>query len=549
MKLNYFSLFSFLTIPLLFYGQTPGVESDITSINSSITYQGFGETMAHAGTGEYKIYYDNIDGVFDKPIIVADGFDPNDSRTIDLMYSLLDYGEPVQNLADALRDEGFDIVVLNFPTYISSSDNTTEINGGADFIQRNAFILTELIETVNELKEGDEQNVVIGPSMGGLVSQYALRYMEQNSLDHDTRLFISFDTPHLGANVPIGVQYMFNYMYNGDPEIAEAENLVNGFLNSAAAKQMLIDHYLGHLQSGSDVDQDPTITLPVGAPNFRDTFQAELNTMGMPQDSRNVAIVNGSGTGEMTGTPGMELINHTFDTGVVGTTQTRAAVTINFAPLASQTITVTDLAGQINILGNWINVYTFEASAASPATSDGLDSAPGGQFDMSSFGDESVDLISEFVDNLNSQYFCFIPTLSALSISDNNWYTAPVTTNSPFDNTYIPDSNEPHVTLTTGNVAFAISEILEDALSLPSYEMDIVKLTQNPIKNQMTILSSSNFDNTEIAIFDLTGKQVYQANTSLTSYNYFNIELDSGLYLLQVRNNSKTLLNTKLVVN
>ncbi|OMP31743.1 T9SS type A sorting domain-containing protein [Mangrovimonas sp. DI 80] len=549
MKLNYFSLFSFLTIPLLFYGQTPGGESDITSINSSITYQGFGETMAHAGTGEYKIYYDNIDGVFDKPIIVADGFDPNDSRTIDLMYDLLDYGEPVQNLADALRDEGFDIVVLNFPTYISSSDNTTEINGGADFIQRNAFILTELIETVNELKEGDEENVVIGPSMGGLVSQYALRYMEQNSMDHDTRLFISFDTPHLGANVPIGVQYMFNYMYNGDPEIVEAENLVNGFLNSAAAKQMLIDHYLGHLQSGSDVDQDPTITLPVGAPNFRDAFQAELNTMGMPQVSRNVAIVNGSGTGEMTGTPGMELINHTFDTGLVSGFSTQAIVAISFAPLASQTTTVTDLIGQVNIFNNWSTVYSFDATAASPVTSDGLDSAPGGQFDMSSFGDESINLISEFVDNLNSKYFCFIPTLSSLSITNSNWYTTPVARDSPFDNTYIPDSNEPHVTLTAGNVAFAISEILEDALSLPSYEMDIVKLTQNPIKNQMTILSSSNFDNTDIAIFDLTGKQVYQASTSLTGYTSFNLKLDSGLYLLQVRNDSKILLNTKLVVN
>ncbi|WMI68400.1 T9SS type A sorting domain-containing protein [Mangrovimonas sp. YM274] len=549
MKLNYFSLFSFLTIPFLFYGQTPGGESDITSINSSITYQGFDETSAHAGTGEYKIYYDNIDGVFDKPIIITDGFDPNDSRTIDLMYSLLDYGEPVQNLADALRDEGFDIVVLNFPTYTSSTDNSTEINGGADFIQRNAFTLTELIETLNALKEGNEQNVVIGPSMGGLVAQYALRYMEQNSMEHDTRLFISFDTPHLGANVPMGIQYMFNYMYNGDPAIAEAENLVNGFLNSAAAKQMLIDHYLGHLQSGSDVDQDPTITLPVGAPNFRDVFQTEINTMGMPQDSRNVAIVNGSGTGEMTGTPGMELINHAFDTGVVGTSQTQATIAINFAPLASQTITVADLVGQINIFNNWIDVYNFEATAESPATSDGLDSAPGGQFDLYSFGDESVDLISEFVDNLNSQYFCFIPTLSALSISDSNWYIAPTTSSSPFDNTYIPAGNEPHVTLTSGNVAFALAEILENSLSLSSLEMDVVKLSQNPIKDQMSILSSSEIATAEIAIYDLTGKQVYQTKTSLTEHNTFNLKLDSGLYLLQVKDNSKILLNTKLVVN
>src|SRR5690606_9296476 len=165
----------------------PGDEGPITPINATIPYQGFGETTGHIGTGEYKIYYDNVDGVLDKPIFFVDGFDPGDGRTIEGMYDLLNFGNPVQNLADVVRDEGFDIVVLNFPTYVSSSDGTTVIDGGADFIQRNAFILAELITTINGLKVGSEENVVIGPSMGGLISRYALRYMEQNALDHDTR--------------------------------------------------------------------------------------------------------------------------------------------------------------------------------------------------------------------------------------------------------------------------------------------------------------------------------------------------------------------------
>src|SRR5690606_39829752 len=144
---------------------------------------------------------------------------------------------------------------------------------------------------------GIEENVVIGPSMGGLISRYALRYMEQNSMDHDTRLFISFDSPHLGANVPIGIQYLFNYMVYGPAGITEAEPLVNGLLNSAAAKQMLIDHYQGHLASGSDYNQNPSLTLPIGAPNFRNVFQSELDAMGFPVDVRNISITNGSGLG------------------------------------------------------------------------------------------------------------------------------------------------------------------------------------------------------------------------------------------------------------
>ena len=299
MKKNY--LITLLLFPLFLIAQ-PGSESNITQIVASIPYQGFGEAMAHLGTGEYKIFYDNIDGELDKPIFFIDGFDPGDSRTISIMYSALNYGNPVQNLADILRDEGYDLIVLNFPTYISVSDGTTVIDGGADFIQRNAFILIELINTINAIKVGSEQNVVIGPSMGGLISRYALRYMEQNSMDHETRLYLSFDSPHLGANVPIGIQYLFNYMVNGDPMITEAEPLVSGLLNSAAAKQMLIDHYLAHLQGGSDFLQDTNITLPFGAPNFRDAFQSELDAMGFPQNTRNVSIINGSGIGSTTGT-------------------------------------------------------------------------------------------------------------------------------------------------------------------------------------------------------------------------------------------------------
>ncbi|MCB0432822.1 MAG: hypothetical protein KDD18_07380, partial [Mangrovimonas sp.] len=109
MKKNYFLLF--LVVPFLNYSQ-PGSESAIMSINATIPYQGYGESTAHVGTGEYKIFYDNVDGVLDKPIFFVDGFDPNDSRDIPSMYSLLDFGNPVENLADLVRDEGYDIVVL-----------------------------------------------------------------------------------------------------------------------------------------------------------------------------------------------------------------------------------------------------------------------------------------------------------------------------------------------------------------------------------------------------------------------------------------------------
>ena len=542
--------------------RAPGDEGPITSINATIPYQGFGDAIPHIGTAEYKIYYDNVDGILDKPIFFVDGFDPNDSRTIPLMYDLLNYGNPVQNLAEVVRDLGFDLIVLNFPTYTSTSDNITEINGGADFIQRNAFIFVELMNIINGLKVGSEQNVVIGPSMGGLISRYALRYMEQNAMTHDARLYLSFDSPHLGANVPIGIQYLFNYMVNGDPGIVAAEPLVSGLLNSPAAKQMLVDHYLAHVD-GTGVTQDPTKELPMGAPNFRTEFQNELNLMGFPQNTRNVTMINGSGIGAMTGSPGMSLINHTFDTGLVGGFPTQAIINTNFVPPNSSSITVTDFVGQVFFV-IWSNVYSFSATAESPAFTDGSDSAPGGQFDLGGFDDGSDPLITEFVSNLTIDYFDFIPAVSglALDVTGNgeiDWYhnidigpgvppNGDVINSTPFVNWYMPDANEVHVTLTEDNVTFALTEILSETLTLSDNDQVSIRLERNPIQNDLNILSSTPLSNANIVLYDITGRQVIDIDLGNTSdYISIPLQLNSGLYIMKLSSDTGDF-TTKLVV-
>ncbi|PNQ75276.1 hypothetical protein C1T31_03855 [Hanstruepera neustonica] len=542
-----------LTISSTLFAQTPGEVSALSSIDATIPYQGFGESEPLLGSGEYKIFYDNIDGVLDKPIFFVDGFDPNDTRDIDSMYSLLNYGGSGENLGDIVRDEGYDLVVLNFPEeYFSPTDGTTVIKGGADFIQRNAFILVELINTINANKVmGAEANVVIGPSMGGLISRYALAYMESQSIDHDTRLYISFDSPHLGANVPIGLQYLFNYMVNGDPGISDAEPLVSGLLNSPAAKQMLIDHYLGHVDSGG-VNQDGSTPTPKGAPNFRDSFQMELDGLGFPQNVRNVSITNGSGTGELTGIPGMELINHTFNTGVVSGFNTRAIMDVHFTPEAGQNIEVTNFIGQAFVIITWVTGFEYMATSESTSDSDGLDSAPGGQFDLYAFDDGTNPLITEFVNNLNSQYFDFIPTLSGLAIDTNtDWYSIPNANDSPFANTFIPTINEPHVTLTEGNVAFALEEIRGETLGNNENLIAInsIKILQNPISNELILLSDKNYPNSSLSITDMTGKLVFNNRMDLSNRSNINVNLASGLYVLHVQTQENYSLKTRIIVN
>lgn len=534
-------LLAIFTVSL--YSQTPGGESAITNIDATIPYQGFDDSSPLLGSGEYKIFYDNIDGELDKPIFFVDGFDPNDSRKISDMYNLLDFGNSGDNLADIIRDEGYDLVVLNFPNDYPSPTDGTIIKGGADYIQRNAYVLVELINTINGIKEVDaEQSVIIGPSMGGLISRYALAYMEDQSLDHDMRLYLSFDSPHLGANVPIGVQYTFNYLVNGDPGLTDLEPVVSGLLNSAAAKQMLIDHYLGHVD-GSGVEQDGSIHTPKGAPNYRDAFQTELDAMGFPQNSRNIAISNGSGMSQMTGSPGMELINHVFNIA----TGTDATIDIHFTPLTSQNIAVSG----IDITFFSIPISSYSASAESTALSDGIDSAPGGLFDLYSFDDGSNPLVTEFVTNLNSQYFNFIPTLSSLAISSElNWYAAPDENDSPFDSVYFPNDNELHVLLTDDNVAFALEEIRETLGVSDDHKLShAIRLEKNPIQNNLVLLNPSNTNEAHLIIADVTGKVVYE-NKKLILHERTSIPINlaTGLYILNLKTNNK-ILKTKFLVN
>ena len=50
--------------------------------------------------------------------------------------------------------------------------------------------------------------IVVGASMGGLISRFGLAWMEKEGLQHHTSLFISFDSPQAGAQIPLGLQQM-----------------------------------------------------------------------------------------------------------------------------------------------------------------------------------------------------------------------------------------------------------------------------------------------------------------------------------------------------
>jgi len=509
------------------------IQSFSQTIIATIDYQGYEESEAYLGQGEYQIYLDNLGGVLDKPIIFIAGFDPGDSTSLEDMYSSLAFAG--DNLGDILRDEGFDPVLLNFPLYTT---NGKDIDGGADYIQRNAMVLIELINFLNEQKVGNEELVVVGPSMGGLIARYGLSYMEQNSMNHETRLYISFDSPHLGANVPVSFQYLINYLAEVQGN-EQAQFTVDNVLNSPAAKEMLIDHYLGHLLPGSSYLQDPTLLLPLGAPNFRGAFQAELDNLGFPQQVRNVTMINGSGQSMITGSPGIQIIDTTIDFG----SSITADINLHFTPPANQTNNIAFF--EAFVAG--VPIALFEADAESPSTSDGLDSAPGGKSTITgSFDGGGNPIIVAFLEEIEQNEFCFIPAISALAIeNENNWYVSPDIGgihNSPFVNTLIPVNNELHGDVTMANADFALEEIRNGILSIgESLSSENYKIIENPVSDQLKInlQSLESFDQIEISIYSLTGQRVYNRLFNNPAQSIFiDHRLTSGIYLLNIIDSS-----------
>lgn len=236
-----------------------------------------------------------------KPIIILDGFDPGDDRRIFEIYDLLYYNGSSGNLGQEMRQAGYDVLVVNFPNIVEGYISpfpwwTIPIyrDGGADYIERNAMAIVKLIDSVNQVlinNGSQEKLVIVGPSMGGLITRYALAYMEKNGMNHNTRLWISFDSPHWGANIPIGDQYWLEY-YARVAGKEEARRSLEDKIGSVAARQMLIHHWRAN-------------SLTPAPDTYRTVFMQNLQSNGEPGSNgfprknplRRISVTNGSGYG------------------------------------------------------------------------------------------------------------------------------------------------------------------------------------------------------------------------------------------------------------
>jgi len=264
----------------------------------------------------------NVDN--EKVIIYLEGIDildmlPNQNRSIDVIYEDMIHNNYIEEVRD-----------FNYAFYVVDWKNS-RID-----MRFNALYVVNLIEKLkNDYQYSDEQFILIGESMGGVVGRYALTFMESKdytagvfssffvealapgnatylalhptlpllgyanrtqslvSRMHKTRELITLDSPHQGANVPLGLQIGYKKLMGGlFPGLNFITNLTNQGLGSYAARQMLLYHINGKVNPLSST----SAYLP--ALEFF-TFNAQLALMGdYPKYAKLMALSNGAINGE-----------------------------------------------------------------------------------------------------------------------------------------------------------------------------------------------------------------------------------------------------------
>ena len=176
-----------------------------------------------------------------KPLVLVEGFESATKNYGVISYEGLSSGyifngdervylgmEKLSWLYDSLSQSGFDIVHLDFKNSRLS-------------IKENMQSLIKTLAWVHDQKPTHPM-VVVGASMGGLISRAALLEIERKECCFDIAAFGTFDTPHRGAFIPVGMQAAAKrmgemlWMLPGKQSYDKA-------INSDAAREMLVEHY------------------------------------------------------------------------------------------------------------------------------------------------------------------------------------------------------------------------------------------------------------------------------------------------------------------
>ncbi|MCR8944265.1 hypothetical protein NW249_19285 [Streptomyces sp. OUCMDZ-4982] len=311
--------------------------------------------------GFARVYYGNGNRGLVRPVVMADGFNLGRSD-LDALYRGLEADFP---LIGSLRQRGRDVVLIGYQERSAS-------------ILDNARTVTEAIMRTIASQLGGAPLMVGGFSMGGIVTRYALARLEHQRMDHRTAVYFSYDSPHRGAVIPIGLQAFAHFI--------PVPNDFAKQMDSPAARQMLWRHY--NSQDGA-----------IGVAPEREKFLAALRDVGgWPRIPRLLAVANGRGDGQgLDVPPGQAALASTGDRVYPGTKL------------------LTQAEGHEAVVAELKRLFPKAEKTIRTSGFPALDGAPGGTLGSYRILASALEKAGATVD-LRHPDVCFVPTVSAVSI-------------------------------------------------------------------------------------------------------------------------------------
>ncbi|MFD5701668.1 esterase/lipase family protein [Streptomyces lasiicapitis] len=352
--------------------------------------------------GTAWVYYGQRNEGIKRPVILADGFNYGPSD-LNGLWDHLNNGSYA--FLSELRQRGRDVILLGFSERSAS-------------ILENAKAAEEAILRANAQKEGNARLVVGGFSMGGMVTRYALAHLERRRVDHEVDTYLSYDTPHNGAWLPIGIQAMAHY-------IRKLNSTFSDQMNSLASQQLLWQHI-------SEWQDQPSTSKE------RTEFLGELERVGnWPQRPRLIGVANGVADGTGNGVDPNKLAFEGKGLSVLGSKL------------------FTQEAGERQLVGNLRVVTPPPPKEVRTSGLPVIDGAPGGMlnsFEILANRFNALLPILGFRSEAPIPAHCFVPTVSAVAIRNidthDNLYTGFSLEDSELHDFRCASQNEPHTQIT-----------------------------------------------------------------------------------------------------
>ncbi|MEV5956430.1 hypothetical protein AB0M11_22110 [Streptomyces sp. NPDC051987] len=313
--------------------------------------------------GRARLYYGAGPRGMVRPVVLADGFGlgPTD---FDRLWHDLENG-PFPFVSE-LRRCGRTLVLVGFA------------DRGASVL-RNAETMTAAVLRTTAEQLGGARLLVGGFGTGGMVARYAMAWMETRRLDHRAGVYLSFDSPHRGAWLPIGLQALAHH-------VAPYDDTLLRQISSPAARQLL----WRHLDSAGGTPQESPL---------RTAFRQRLHDVGdWPRIPRVLAVSSGRGDGTGNGV------------------RAGAKILSCAGPLFDGTRFLAQAQGQkaeVAAVGGVLG-------APRTITTDGfpeLDGAPGGTLESFGLLADALAAAGEHTEAAHRRV-CFVPSVSAVAIRD-----------------------------------------------------------------------------------------------------------------------------------